>query len=165
MLHLSDPRWRGLLGAFGVAYDPRPALLQLERGEEVEEAWAELWADLYHDGDVGTASYAAVPHLVRVHAHRDVADWNAFALAGRIELRRGADDNPELPEWLVEGYARAWAALPDLALRELQRATEERSTRAAMGVLAIARGQPATGALLLLRTEQEIAALVPQDRR
>lgn len=160
MLHLSDPRWRGLLGAFGIAYDPRPALLQLERGETIDEAWGELWADLLHDGDVGTASYAAVPHLVRVHEHRGVADWNTFALVGRIELRRGVDDNPALPEWLVEGYARAWAALPDLALRDLQRGTEERLTRAAMGVIAIARGLVASGAMLLERTEASVAGLL-----
>lgn len=157
MLHLSDPRWRGLSGAFRVAYDPRPALLRLEQGDDVAEAWGELWADLLHEGDVGTASYAAVPHLVRVHAQRDVAEWNTFALAGRIELRRGVDDNPELPDWLVAGYTRAWAALPELALRDLQRCTEERLSRAAMGVLAIARGLSATGAILLERTEADAA--------
>lgn len=53
-------------GGYRLPYDPRPALDRLAT-VDVAAAWAELWQELYHQGDVGEASYAAVPELVRLH--------------------------------------------------------------------------------------------------
>jgi hypothetical protein len=64
------------------------------------QAWSELWQELFHQGDVGTASYAAVPHLLRVHVARDVPDWNTWVMVGAIELARDMRRNPALPDWL-----------------------------------------------------------------
>ncbi len=50
-------------GGYGVPYDPEPALKRLSSSHE--EAISELWENLYHQGDVGLASYAAVPALVQ----------------------------------------------------------------------------------------------------
>lgn len=61
-MDFDDIGWAGLLGGYRVPYDPRNALRRLEGGD-AEAAWQELWAELYHQGDVGEASYAAVPHL------------------------------------------------------------------------------------------------------
>lgn len=156
MLAFDDPRWTKLEGGYRVACDPRPALQRLERSAEVARAWEKLWQDLYHQGDVGVASYAAVPHVVRVHDLRDVADWNTFALIGSIELARSKRGNPDVPPWLADGYERAWRDAARLALRDLGRSDDAALGRAALGVLAIARGQRAAGSLLLELTDDEL---------
>ncbi len=66
MLSLDDPRWSTLEGGYKVIYDPRPALELLRAGGRTEEAWSELWNELHHQGDIGSASYAAVPHIIDI---------------------------------------------------------------------------------------------------
>ena len=103
MLELDDRRWSELEGGYRVPFDPRPALRQLERGVGLSDAWRELWDGLHHQGDVGLASYAAVPHLVRIHAAHAAADWNTYALLEVIEWERHVDRNPTIPDWLKRG--------------------------------------------------------------
>jgi hypothetical protein len=68
MLDFDDSRWKGLKGGYRIPYDPRPVLRNLEEGKDLSDAWSELWDELHHQGDVDVASYAAVPHLVRIHS-------------------------------------------------------------------------------------------------
>lgn len=98
MLSLTDKRWTKLVGGYRTVFDPRPSLHNLESNVHVKEAWHEVWEELHHQGDVGEASYAAVPHLVRIHGERKLDDWNTYALVAVIELARGKDKNPEVPE-------------------------------------------------------------------
>ena len=84
MMDFDNPEWLTLLGGYRIPYDPRRALLALERNENAEAAWKELWDELFHQGDVGEASYAAVPHLVRIHASRGIADWNTYSIVAII---------------------------------------------------------------------------------
>src|SRR5436190_18917394 len=65
MIDFDDKRWEGLKGGYKIAYDPRPALRELESGNPVDPIWDELWEDLHHQDTIGEASYAAVPHLIR----------------------------------------------------------------------------------------------------
>ena len=96
-LDFNDERWAGLVGGYRTPYDPRPALRSLEERKGVEEAWHELCTELYHQGDVGEASYAAVPHLVRIYEEQGIPDWNTYALAATIEEARQVGKNPHLP--------------------------------------------------------------------
>ena len=107
-MELDDPGWASLLGAYRIPYDPRGALRALERGENPAVAWRELWDELYHQGDVGEASYAAVPHLVRIYARR-ARDWNTYALAAMIDEARRDGRNPDVPANLRDGYEVAWS--------------------------------------------------------
>jgi hypothetical protein len=97
MLASNDERWLSLVGGYRTAYDPRTALQKLRSNVEVAAAWEELWNELHHQGDVGDASYAAVPELVRIHKEQGVPDWNAYALVGIIELARTRSGNPTIP--------------------------------------------------------------------
>jgi hypothetical protein len=157
---LTDADWAKMQGGYRVPYDPRPALERLESGNEIAAAWAELWEDLFHQGDVGEASYTAVPELVRVHRARGVADWNTYALVGTIELARDAERNPELPAWLEGSYRTAWAALERTALEELPAATDDSLVRSILGFLALAKGQRNHGRLLLEFTGDEIEEMI-----
>jgi hypothetical protein len=154
-MDLDDPRWPHLLGGYRVQYDPRKVLLALEQGRETDAAWEELWTELYHQGDVGEASYAAVPHLVRIHASRGIADWNTYALIATIEDARHNGRNPELPENLRGAYEGAWRKLVDLGLRELGAAEDPTLVCSIIGVIAIGKGQLTLGQLAVTFTEDE----------
>src|SRR6516162_4331513 len=107
MLSLDDNRWTDLTGGYRMSFDPRPLLVKLEAGEHTATAWDGLWEELHHQGDVGDASYASVPHIVRIHRKHAVVDWNPYALVAIIELARTKHHNPKVPKWLEEDYFQA----------------------------------------------------------
>jgi hypothetical protein len=164
MLALTDPRWSQLAGGRRTLFDPRPALSRLEAGLTVEEAWAELWDGLHHQGDVDTASYAAVPHLVHIHRRRDIPDWNTYALLGTIELRSRAPKNPAIPHWLADDYQGAWHDVIGLALHDLARSRDPLLVQSALGAVAMARGLRRTAEVLLDFTEDELDEMVSTYR-
>jgi hypothetical protein len=94
MLALDDKRWQSYLGGYGVPYDASQLLRRLLEGGADDELWEELWTELHHQGDVGQASYAAVPWLVEYVRRSPQIDWNALALIAKIELERGCHNNP-----------------------------------------------------------------------
>jgi hypothetical protein len=61
MLNLDDDRWDELSG--GYSNEVPPSSFPCDR----EATWHDMWDDLRHQGDVGEAWYAAVPHLVRIY--------------------------------------------------------------------------------------------------
>ena len=85
-----------LIGGYRIPYDANPALDRLSSDRAA--ALSELWENLYHQGDVGTASYAAVPTLVRN---------GELSLVAAIEVARQSEQNDEVPDHLVDGYNSA----------------------------------------------------------
>jgi hypothetical protein len=69
MLALDDPRWNTLQGGYRMPFDPRPLIRKLQDNQDAQATWEELWDELHHQGDVGDASYTAVPLLVDVAAN------------------------------------------------------------------------------------------------
>ena len=107
MLSFDDERWKHLTGGYKTPFDPRPSLRKLESQQDTATAWKDLWEELHHQGDVGDASYAAVPELVRIHRIVGTADWNLYAMVAIIELARTESGNPKVPDWLREDYFRS----------------------------------------------------------
>ena len=158
-MNLDDERWPQLRGGYRMPTDVRPLLRQLESGKDPDAAWAALWEELHHQGDVGEASYAAVPHLVRIHRQRGRADWNTYAIVATIELARGRHGNPELPSWLKGEYDRALGELAEIGLLELPRAEGEELPRCILAVLALWKGARTYGRLLADFSEDEVLEL------
>jgi hypothetical protein len=154
MLSLTDPIWPELEGGYRVLYDASKALAQMEGGESV---WDELWNELHHQGDVGAASYAAIPQLVRISVGRR-CDWNLYAFAATVEIERHRKNNPPLPDWLASSYKAAWDRLVKLALSDLAGKPDELTLRSALSVVALGRGDLKLGALLNYSETSEIAA-------
>ena len=154
-MDFNRPEWLTMHGGYRVPYDPRDALLDLERDENAEAAWKELWGGLFHQGDVGEVSYAAVPHLVRIHASRGRADWNTYALVATIEGARVRPDNPPLPAHMRAEYEAALRSLSHLGVRELETAVEPTLVASILAVVAIDKGQPTLGRLAVEFTEDE----------
>ncbi len=162
MIGLDDERWNGLKAGYRVPFDPRPLLLKLDAGTDVETVWHELWGELYHQGDVGEASYAAVPHLVRIYRQRGVLDWNSYAIVAIIELARGRGKNLDVPTWLEDSYFNALRELAEIGMAEYSRAKEPDEIRAILSVLAIQKGARVHAKFLVDYSEEELLDLESQ---
>jgi hypothetical protein len=156
MLSLDDERWSSLEGGYRIKFDPRPLLLRLEAGRNVDTVWHELWEELHHQGDVGEASYAAVPHLVRIHRQRGFVDWNTYGMVATIELARGQGNNPAVPKWLEEDYFAAIQELAKLGSGEVLQAEGQVAVRAILSILAIAKGARTHGRFLADYSDDEL---------
>jgi hypothetical protein len=157
---MDGDRWAGLRGGYRMEFDPRPALAQLRSGHHEDAAWDELWNELHHQGDVGEASYAAVPELVRIYKDRRVVHWRTYALVGRIELQRTEGDNPKLPAWLEEEYFSAIQELAAVGARDVLQTSDPDTVMMILGIIAVSRGLRVTGRLLLSYSETEIEGLL-----
>lgn len=85
-----------LISAYRIPYDPSSALKLL--GSDRDAALNELWENLYHQGDVDTASYAAVPKLVEA---------GELSLVAAIEVARHEGRNPDVPSEISSTYKQA----------------------------------------------------------
>ena len=162
MFSLDDDRWTLLAGGYRSPFDPRPALEKLSNRKDEAAAWEELWEELHHQGDVGEASYAAIPELVRIHRSQGSANWNLYAMTAIIELARTESGNPEVPEWLREDYYRSIHELAEMGAKEIWSADDPETIRAVLSVIAIAKGLRTHGKFLVGYSEDEVSALEPR---
>ena len=160
---LDDPKWKTLNGGYRTPYDASQMLRQIGEGTSVDEAWEELWDELHHQGDVGEASYATVPHLVRIQQSKSDADWNVYALLSTIEIGRHRKGNPPLPNWIAQSYHHAWSDLIEVAVRDLRNTNEPLAVRSILGALALAKQQVKLGMFISNTDESEIDELL-EDR-
>jgi hypothetical protein len=156
MLSLDDPKWKSLRGGYRIPYNPAGALRRLYASENQKAAWAELWEELHHQGDVGDASYASVPHLVQIQKDRSDLSWDAYALIATIEIERHRRSNPPIPDWLLPSYESAWNDLMVVALRDYAKTTDALAARAILGVLALCKGLREIGMIVSHFDESEI---------
>ena len=140
MLSLDDKRWQNLEGGYRIQFDPRSLLSKLDTDKGTNAAWCDLWEGLHHQGDVGEASYAAVPHLVRIYRKGGVIDWNTYAIVAVIELARDDRKNPPVPKWLEEDYFQAIRDLAELGAVEVLQTKNPEEIRAILSILAISAG-------------------------
>ena len=157
MFSLNDERWYQLTGGYKTPFDPRPALAKLSKLQDEVGAWEELWEELHHQGDVGDASYAAIPELVRIHRIGGIARWNTYSMAAIIDLARTERGNPEVPEWLREDYFRAIQELAEMGAREIWSAEDSETIRAILSVIAIGKGLRTHAKFLIGYSEQEMS--------
>ena len=160
MISFDDDRWTTLRGGYRTLYDPRRALLKLERKLDIEDAWRELWQELYHQGDVGEASYACIPYLVGIYETFLTPDWNIYSLAGSIEIARQRHDNPSLPEWLGFAYSEAWVKLRAFGYKDLESATDQTLFQSIIGVLALGNNLKALGQIALEFNNDELEEMI-----
>jgi hypothetical protein len=156
MLSLNDTRWQNLDGGYRTRFDPRPLLSQLEANKGAKAAWHELWEGLHHQGDVGEASYAAVPHLVRIYRGREVVDWNTYAIVAVIELARDDGKNPKVPKWLEEDYFQAIRDLAEVGAVDVLRTKNPEEVRAILSILAISASARTHAKFLVAYSAEEL---------
>lgn len=156
MISLEDVRWSQMTGGYKTLLDPRPLLKRLETEYNTTDVWQELWDELHHQGDVGEASFAAVPHIVKSYRERGVIDWNTYAIVAIIELARKKGNNPDVPPWFAEDYFQAIRNLAETGATEILRAETAEDARAILSIIAIERGLRTHGRLLVNYSEEEL---------
>jgi len=159
MLELDDPKWKTLKGGYRVPYDASIALRRLLTEEDHEPIWDELWNELHHQGDLGEASYAAVPQLVRIHEETGRLGFQVYSYVSYIEIVRHSERNPPLPDWIEESYHQAWEKLFELGLRDLRNTDDGRIVHCVFGAIALHKGLTKLGGLLTLFDADEIEDL------
>ena len=158
MLSLNDPIWPTLRGGYRTPYDASPVLKRMAAGDDIDGCWAELWEELHHQGDVGEASYAAVPQLAEIFVSRS-RGWNFYGLIGVIEMERHRHDNPPIPEWIAENYRAALDRVVEMAATDLPSCAKGPDFETALGVIAAAKGDLGR-AQLILSDDDQIAEIL-----
>jgi hypothetical protein len=145
MLSLESPDWSKLRHAYGFAPDIPELLRRLEGFPDAEgdrEPWLSIWSALAHQGDVYPASFAAVPHIVRVLSSApERAPAVFFQFPAWVEICR-ARNGVTVPADLAPTYAEALRQLPVLVGKAADRAWDADLLRCAMAALAAAKGFP-----------------------
>lgn len=152
MLSLDSPRWSTLTHAYGDASDIPNLLRQLEHlpsSEGDKEPWFSIWSSLAHQGDVYTASFAAVPHVVAFLASSPArADFSFFQFPAWVEICRRKQDI-SIPGDLAPAYWAALAELPALVAKAAESDWDESKLSCALAALAVAKGFPSVGEAVL----------------
>jgi hypothetical protein len=151
LLELASNRWSELTDAYGSAA-PVPSLLsQLskftpETGSS--EPWHSLWSRLCHQGDVYSASFAAVPHILAVAGSAPSrVTFSFFQLPAAIELARH-EQAVEIPDDLEPEYRQALTRIPELAAKASSRPWDADFCQAVLAAVAASRAQYELAALL-----------------
>jgi len=160
VLDLKSARWAELRHAYGSAADI-PALLerlrQLPRSRGDAEPWFTLWSALAHQGDVYTASFAAVPHVVAALATAPTeADESYFQFPAWVEICR-AKSQVEIPEDLKSPYFESLARLPSLVAQASSSQWNTGFLACALSAIAAAKGQHAVAEAVLEMTSPQVA--------
>ncbi|WP_205662198.1 hypothetical protein [Alteromonas flava] len=115
--------WDELEHAYGVASDVPDLLAELANYSTSEsyddEPFFSLWSSLCHQGDIYTASYAAVPILISlIKKSPSPVDYNFYLLPIYIHISYLKGKAPSIPDNLKKSYHEAINILPDLAAKE-----------------------------------------------
>jgi hypothetical protein len=159
LLSLDSHRWSELRHAYGAAGDT-PALLRelssLPASDGDAEPWFSIWSSLAHQGDVYSASFAAVPHVVAALATApSKADFSYFQFPAWVEVCRRQKLVP-IPVDLEPAYAAALARLPRLVAEAATEPWTPELLSCALAAIAAAKGS-ASVAEAVLELSPEVA--------
>jgi hypothetical protein len=143
LLSLDDSRWSELQHAYGAASDVPPLLKQLAdlpSSKNDRDPWFSLWSALAHQGDVYSASFAAVPHVIEALASAPMmADFSYFQFPAWVEICRIKNCVP-IPEDLSSAYFQSLGRLPGLVAEAASRQWDEDFLRCALSAIAASKG-------------------------
>lgn len=148
MLSLDSQGWSKLTHAYGDATDIPDLLRQLESfpvADNEKEPWFSIWSSLAHQGDVFSASFAAVPHIINALSKEpSKASYDYFQFPAWVEICRH-NNNVKVPGDLAPAYKEALNMLPSLIAAASVNEWDEGFARCAMAALAVAKGCPSLG--------------------
>jgi hypothetical protein len=159
-MNLQDKAWQKVNGGNKTPYDASIPLQKMEKTSDpsqVAKLWEELWSNLHHNGNVGIASYLALPQLVRIAKEKGMIDWNLFGLCSLIEQQRHEKNNPDLPAVFQQYYQDGLTELSNLALESLKTEQEDDTMFVtALAVIATSSGRTRLGKAILQLEDEEL---------
>lgn len=152
MLELDSPRWSELRDAYGSATRIPDLLRQLSALPDdngSSEPWFSLWSAFAHQGDVYSASFAAVPYVIEAieRSPEQVTDVY-FHFPAWIEICRHRC-NVSMPDDLEASYFAALERIPGLVASAAEQQWDAAFTACALSATAAAKGQHELAAALL----------------
>jgi hypothetical protein len=113
--------WSLLEHAYGKASDIPELISQLisfpDESNYENEPWFTLWSSLYHQGSIYSASFAAVPEIVKfISISPEKVTPSFFSLPSLIEIARDKE-NMEIDIELLPEYQKAIASLGEHAAK------------------------------------------------
>lgn len=151
--------------AYGVAADIPDMLRALARSTGPkpgyrEEPWFSLWSSLCHQGDVYTASYVAVPHIVRIASDAPApVDFSFFAFPASVEIARNTGRGPDIPDAYADDYHRAIARLIEAVNLHRHEPWDQSMLLSAAAAQAVAKAQIAAAEAMLNLDDDWIARI------
>lgn len=146
MLSLDDLRWSELQHAYGDASDIPNLLRRLASSPGPKQSyrddpWFDLWSSLCHQGDVYSASYVAVPHIVKIAGEvKEPVDFSFFQLPAAIEVARRTGRGTDIPPAYADDYHRAIAQLVENVSLHRNEAWDQSMLLSAAAAQAVAKG-------------------------
>jgi hypothetical protein len=160
MLNLQSSHWHQLQHAFGTAGDIPALIEQLDSLPEEDgksEPWFPLWSSLAHQGDVYSASFAAVPHVIAALSKAPTAAHESyFHFPAWVEICR-EKQGVEVPGELRDAYLASLSRLPHLVSLAAENAWDRGFLACAMAAAVVAKGQHAVAEALLEMAEEGVA--------
>lgn len=145
LLALDSPRWGELEHAYGTATDIPALLAQLSNlpsSTGDSEPWFSLWSALAHQGDVYSASFAAVPYVIEaLSLSPESADFTYFQFPAWVEVCRHKNGT-EIPADLAPAYLASLKRLPQLVAAAAAREWDSDFLQCALSAIAASKGQP-----------------------
>jgi hypothetical protein len=169
MLALDDPRWETLAHAYGPATDTpdllRKLMSSVRPSTARDEPWHSLWSSLCHQGDVYTASYAALPRIVQIAVNASgPVDMSFFLLPACIEIARHTGRGPEIPSFLMESYKSGLVQIMDCVQVHRNEPWDEGTLRAVAAAQAVSKGLHRIAEALVELDDYWVAQVLADDR-
>lgn len=165
-MELEDRNWGLLEGGYRIPYDASKPLRKLkgaEKANERQEIFDELWQNLHHQGDVGMASYLAIPHLIDICIESKSLDWNFIGLCVTIENCRLNGENPELPNQYDDLYFGSLTKFEKYLSVNLKNISDRTAFRLTLSLLATVNGQPRLGKAIENLDEDAVDGFLTQN--
>jgi hypothetical protein len=163
VLPLSSADWSSLTDAYGHA-EHIPGLLRslstFPSSSGNSEPWFSLWSALCHQGDVYSASFAAVPHIIQaLSTSPKRAGFDYFLLPAAVEVAR-VEKSVAIPDALRASYVEALSRLPALASSAVQGQGDQILGQSALAAFAVGVGDVALARLLIEIDHGDIAEVL-----
>lgn len=164
-MDLDNSIWATIEGGYKIPYNASIALKKLRhatRQEELTAIFAELWDNLHHQGDVGTAPYLSVPQLVSICINKKSLDWNFIGLCVLIENCRLKGHNPGLPDEYQDHYFESLSQFERYLLLNFKSITDQTALRLTLSLFATVNGQPELGRAIAILDEHILPEFLEQ---
>ncbi len=132
-------------------------LRDLPDSQKEKEPWFGLWSSLAHQGDVYSASFAAVPHVIEaISTAPEKVDFSYFQFPAWVEICRHKNGTA-IPEDLEASYFASLKRIPALFALACESNPNQEILTCGFSAIAAANGQHAIAESIMELTS-EVAA-------